>query len=435
MKYKAIDSQLFVENRKRFTAQLKANSIAIFNSNDEMPRSADGHFPFRQNPDLFYLTGIDQENTTLILMPDHPNEEMREILFITQSNEVIATWIGHKYTKDEARQSSGIQTIYWSSQFNDMLPSFMHRFDNCYLNLNEHNRMHTDVIDKDLRFAREMRENFPLHEYHRSAPIMHRLRAIKSDIEIQLMRQAVGITGKAFDRVLKFVKPGVAEYEIEAEIMHEYLRNRATGPAYGSIIASGKDSCILHYVDNNKICKDGDILLMDFGAEYANYAADLSRTIPVNGRYSERQKAVYNAVLGALKFAKSILKPGILLDEYTKEVGKFVEAELIQLQLLDKKEVANQDPKKPLYKKYLMHGISHFLGIDVHDVGLRYEPVKAGMVFTCEPGIYIKEEGLGIRIENDLLVTENGVVDLMDGVPIEVEEIEEVMNRQKVAVS
>jgi len=428
MKYASIDSQLFIENRKRFVAQLKPNAIAIFNSNDEMPRSADGHFPFRQNPDLFYLTGIDQENTILILVPDHPIEEMREILLITQSNEIIATWIGHKYTKEEAKKTSGIQTIYWSSQFKDLLPSLMHQFDDCYLNLNEHNRMHTTVVDKDLRFAREMRQNFPLHEYHRAAPIMHELRAVKSDIELELMKRAVSITSNAFDRVLKFVKPEVKEYEIEAEILHEYLRNQATGPAYGSIVASGKDSCILHYHDNNKTCKDGDILLMDFGAEYANYAADLSRTIPVNGRYSERQKAVYNSVLAAVKFAKSILKPGILLREYSKEVGRFVEAELIQLQLLDKKEVANQDPKRPLYKKYMMHGVSHFLGIDVHDVGLAYKPIKAGMVFTCEPGIYIKEEGLGIRIENDLLVTEDGVVDLMDGVPIEVEEIEEIMN-------
>lgn len=428
MKYKPIPKQLFIENRQRFVTHLKPNSIAIFNSNAEMPRSADGIFPFRQNSDLFYLSGIDQEKTILVLFPDHPDEEMREILFLRKTSEHIAVWEGHKYTKEEARTTSGIQKIYWTSQFEGMLRSLMHLAENCYLNLNEHNRLFTDLDDYDTRFARQLKNRFPLHTYCRAAPIMHGLRAIKTSIELDLMREAVNITHKAFRRVLKFVRPGVREYEIEAEILHEYIWNRATGPAYGSIIASGKNSCILHYHDNNQVCKDGDVLLMDFGAEYANYAADLTRTIPVSGRYTKRQRAVYDAVLRVMQVAKDKLRPGTILKEYNQELGLVVQEELLQLGLLTQKDIDEQPPNKPAYKKYFMHGTSHFLGLDVHDVGFFHKPIKAGMVFTCEPGIYIADEGLGIRIENDVLVTENDCIDLMDGVPIEAEEIEEIMN-------
>lgn len=428
MKYLPINPGLFVYNRKRFAAQLKPNSIAVFMANDEMPRSADSHFPFRQNADLFYLTGIDQEQTILVLFPDHPVPAQREMLFIRRTNEVIAVWEGHKYTMEEARSASGIEQIFWTDSFENLLGPLMYDAQYCYLNLNEHARMHTLVPDKDLRFAREMKQNFPLHHFERIAPIMHRLRAVKSDIEIDLLRKAVDITDKAYRRVLRFVKPGVHEFEIEAEILHEYLINRSSGPAYPSIIASGKNSCVLHYTQNNQPCNHGDILLMDFGADYANYAADLTRTIPVNGRFSPRQKQVYNAVLRTLKFAKTMLKPGTLLEEYHKEVGKFVEKELIQLGLLKAEDVARQKPDAPLYKKYFMHGTSHFLGIDVHDVGKRYEPMQPGMVFTCEPGIYIPDESLGIRIENDIVVTNGNPIDLMENTPIEVEEIEDIMN-------
>lgn len=428
MKYHPINSDLFKNNRKKLVQRLAPNSIAILNANDEMPRSADGVHHFRQNSDLFYLTGIDQEKTILVLFPNCVRTGFEEVLFIRRTNEHLTTWEGHKYTKEEAKATSGIEKIFWTDEFDSVFPSLMYLAENCYLNLNEHGRMSSVVPDKDLRFARSLKLQYPLHEYCRLAPILHDLRAIKSDIEIDLIKEAVGITKKAYERILKFVRPGVYEFEIEAEIQHEFLRNRATGPAYHSIVASGKNSCILHYVDNNQECKEGDVLLMDFGAEYANYAADLSRTIPVSGRYTDRQKEVYNAVLRVMKEATNMLRPGTLLDDYHKEVGKVMEKELIQLGLLDATEVAEQNPSKPLYKKYFMHGTSHFLGLDVHDVGSRYKPIQPGMVFTCEPGIYIKEEGLGIRIENDILVTANGPVDLMAGFPIEVEEIEDAMN-------
>ena len=427
-KYAPIDKQLFVENRQRFIQKMPPNSIAIFNANDEMPRSADGFHRFRQNSDLFYLSGIDQEKTVFILFPDCPKEEYREILFIKRTSEHIAIWEGEKYTKEQAREVSGIESVYWTEQFDALFPQLMQMAANVYLNLNEHSRMDTTVPDKDLRFARSLQHDFPLHNYHRSAPTMHQLRAIKSPIEVALIQQAVDITAKGFDRILRFVKPDVWEYEIEAEIFHEFLRNRATGTAYDSIVASGKNACVLHYINNNNQCKAGEVLLMDFGAEYANYAADLTRSIPVDGRFTQRQRAVYDAVLRIFKFAKSMLTPGTLMEEYHKEIGSFVEAELIDLGLLDAAEVKEQDPKKPLYKKYFMHGTSHFLGLDVHDVGNRYEPMKAGMVFTCEPGIYIRDEGLGIRLENDILLTETGNIDLMSKIPIEAEEIEEIMN-------
>jgi Xaa-Pro aminopeptidase len=427
MKYDSIDRNLFIENRKRFVSQMKPNSIAVFVSNDEMPRSADALYQFRQNPDLFYLTGIDQEQTMLILYPDAPNHKQKEILFIRKTNESIAIWEGHKYTKDEALAASGIENIQWNDNFKSTLHVLINYAKYIYLNLNDHDRAGTSVPYQELRFATEIKNNYPLHQFERSAPIMHQLRSIKSSIEVALIQKACEITEKAFRRVLSFTKPGVYEYEIEAEIIHEFIRKRATGHAYSPIIASGANANVLHYTDNNKVCKAGDVILMDFGAEYANYCADLSRSIPVSGKFTDRQKAVYKAVLSVMKQAKVLLKPGQNLDTYHKSVGFIMEEELIKLGLLNAADVKNQNPELPLYKKYFMHGTSHYLGIDVHDVGFRYADIKPGMVFTCEPGIYIPEESLGIRLENDILITENGNVDLMETIPIEVEEIEELM--------
>jgi len=427
MKYTSIDSKLFIENRRKFVQNLEGRCIAFFQSNDEMPRNGDQNFPFRQQSDLFWLCGIDQEKTILIIAPEHPLPEYREMLFVRKTNEHIAVWEGHKYSKEEARAASGIQNIYWAEEFENMLPLLMHHSDRVYLNLNENDRFVTEVPYRDARFTAELRGRYPNHQYERTSLIMARLRAIKSDAEIKLMQTAIDITEKAFRRVLNFTRPGVMEYEIEAEIIHEFIRNRATGHAYNPIIASGESACILHYNDNNRECKDGDVILFDFGAEYANYAADLSRSIPVNGKFTARQKEVYNAVLRVMRAATKMLVPGNTILKYHEEVGKIMEEELIKLGLLNAAEVKKQDPKQPLYKKYFMHGTSHFLGLDIHDIGNRYEAMKAGMVFTCEPGIYIPEEKLGIRIENDILITDKGPQDLMSSIPVEVEEIEELM--------
>lgn len=427
MKYDQIDNQLFIYNRKRFTHAMKPNHIAVFVSNDEVPRSADATYLWRQNPDLFYLSGIDQEHTILLLYPDCPNPKQREVLFLRKTNETIAIWEGHKYTREEGRDTSGIENIQWVESFESVFHVLMTYAEGIYLNMNDHDRASTEVPVKEHRFALEVKQKYPLHKIERSAPIMHRLRAIKSHWEVDLMRKACEITEKAFRRVLGFVKPGVMEYEIEAEITHEFLRNRATGHAYYPIIASGSSACVLHYVENNRQCKDGDVILMDFGSEYANYMSDLTRCIPVNGRFTSRQRDVYNAVLRVMKYAQSMLKPGTLFDDYNREVGSAMEEELIKLGLLDAAAVKAQSPDSPLYKKYFMHGTSHYLGIDVHDVGFRYGRFEAGMVFTCEPGIYIPEEGLGIRLENDILITETGNIDLMERIPLEVEEIEALM--------
>lgn len=428
MKYTSIDSQLFIENRKKFAAQLPPNSMAILFASDEMPRSADQAFVFRQNPDLFWLTGIDQEKTILIIYPDCPNPIYREALFLRKTNEIIAVWEGHKYTKEEAKAASGIDKINWTESFEEVLPSLMAYCEQVYLNLNENDRAANEVPYKDVRFANELKYKFPAHSIKRLGPIMSKLRSVKHATEIELIQRACNITRDAFIRVCKFMKPGVMEYEVEAEIIHEFIRQRATGHAYTPIIASGYNACVLHYIENNRVCNDGDLVLMDFGAEYANYAADLTRTIPANGKFTQRQKDVYNAVLRVMKQAKTMLKPGAILADYNKEVGNIMETELIGLGLLNKDDVAKQDKENPLYKKYYMHGASHFLGIDVHDIGDRYAPMQIGNVFTCEPGIYIPEEKLGIRIENDILITENGIVDLMQDIPIEIEEIEELMN-------
>ncbi|MGV3639745.1 MAG: aminopeptidase P N-terminal domain-containing protein [Adhaeribacter sp.] len=427
MRYEQINPELFVYNRQNFVKHLQPCSLAVFHSNDVMPTNADGTMAFRQNNDLLYLSGVDQEESILLLFPDAKDERNREILFIRETNDHILTWEGYKLTKEQAREVSGIKNIFWTSEFKQVLNTLMAEAENVYLNTNEHLRAVVEVETRDARFIKWCRETYPLHNYRRLAPIMQQLRAIKSEVEIELIRQACRITEKGFRRILSFVKPGVMEYEIEAELYHEFLRNRSRGPAYGSIIASGANACILHYVDNNRECKDGDVLLMDFAAEYANYASDLSRSIPVNGTFTKRQKEVYNAVLHVFKTARNMLVPGNTLDQYHAFVGTVMQHELIKLGLLNESDVKNQDPDKPLYKKYFMHGTSHFLGLDVHDVGNKYRPFEAGMVFTCEPGIYIREEGLGIRLENDILVTANGPVDLMENIPIEAEDIERLM--------
>lgn len=426
MKYLPINNQLFTENRKKFSAQLNPNTIAIFNSNDVMPTNADGTMPFRQNNDLFWLSGIDQEESVLVIFPE--NDE-KEILFLKETNEHIAIWEGAKLTKEQALRTSGVSSVYWLSEMEDKLKKLINKSNGVYLNKNIHSRSASEVQTRDDRFRNMITKKFSVKEILEVAPIMHELRSIKSSTEIDLMQNACNITEKGVRRILPFIKPGVSEYEIEAELMHEFLRNRSTGFAYQPIIGSGRDSCVLHYIENNKKCKDGDILLMDFGAEYANYASDLTRTVPVNGRFSKRQKAVYSSVLHVMKEATKMLAPGTIFKEYNQEVGRIMESELIKLGLLDKYDVMKQDPKKPLFRRYFMHGTSHYLGLDVHDVGNFDWPMKEGMIFTCEPGIYILEEELGIRLENDILVTKDGPNDLMKNIPIEADEIEDLMNK------
>lgn len=429
MKYEKIDSTLFLDNRRRFVAHMEDHALAVFNSNDIFPISADSTMPFQQHRDIFHLSGVDQEESILVISPYSKNPAHREVLFLKETNEHIAIWEGEKLTKEKAFDTSGIRTVYWLDQFERVFKQMMAEVDTVYLNTNEHLRADTTVETREDRFVKKVKQDYPAHQVKRSAPIMHQIRSVKSDLEIQLMQRACNITKAGIERLLSFIKPGVWEYEIEAELMHEFLRNRSKGFAYTPIVASGKNACVLHYVDNNQQCKDGDVILLDVGAEYANYASDLSRSLPVNGRFSARQKAVYNAVLNVKKQAEALLVPGVMMDEYHQEVGKFMESELLQLKLIDKTDIKNQDPAWPAYKKYFMHGTSHFIGLDTHDVGLWNEPIKKGMVFTCEPGIYIPEEGLGIRIEDDLVVQdENGPFNLMRDIPIEAEEIEELMN-------
>ncbi len=430
MRYKSISKELFVSNRKKLLRELKPNALVVVNANDVMPTNADGTMRFRQNSDLFYLTGVDQEETILVLCPDFPDKKNREILFLRETNEHIATWEGHKLTKEKARELTGIDTILWASEFWKLFHVMMVMGDteHVYLNTNDHYRAESSVVTREMRFVKACTEKYPLHTYQRLAPIMHELRSVKSKLEIELMQQACNITEQAFRRVLKFVKPGVKENEIEAEFIHDFLRNGSRGFAYEPIVASGKNSCVLHYLNNDKVCKDGDALLLDVGAEYANYNADLTRTIPVNGRFSKRQKDVYNAVLRVQRAAMKLLKAGEKYFEYHKEVQKIMEQELIGLKLLDKKDVKIQDPTKPLFTKYFMHGTGHQLGLDVHDVGNMYHVMQVGQVWTVEPGIYIREEGLGVRIENNVVIKREGIQDLMKNIPVEAEEIEEIMN-------
>ncbi len=428
MRYKSINNELFKENRNRFCSQLKSNSIAIFHSNDQMPRNGDQFFPFRQQSDFFYLTGIDQEKSVLILAPDYPDPQYHEILFLIETNEKISIWEGHKYTKEEAEQISGIQNIRWLEGFDMIVRELMQWCSNVYLNAYEYPKHQTEVVSRDIRFANTLKSVYPAHRYVRSAPILTNLRMIKSGHEIELIKKANEITGKAFRRMLKFVKPGVMEYQIEAEMEHEFVFNGATGSAYHPIIASGQNSCVLHYVENDKECKDGDLVLFDFGAEYANYAADISRTIPVNGKFTPRQREIYDLVLRVQKKAIQQFVPGNTMELYNNFVNNEMEIEMIGIGLLDVEKVRIQNPEMPLYKKYFMHGTAHHLGLDVHDVYDKHKPFKPGMVFTCEPGIYIRDENIGIRIENNILITENEPVDLSENIPREADEIEDLMN-------
>lgn len=429
MKYSAIDSKLFIENRKRFAANLKPNSIALFVSNDFMPTNADGSMGFVQNSDLFYLTGVDQEETILLIYPDAKNEAHKELLFVRETNETIAVWEGAKLTKEQGTATSGIKTVMWSHGFEGFLKSVIFQAENIYLNSNEHSRRYIDTETAEMRFNKNIISKFPLHKIERAAPIMHKLRAIKSQIEIDLIQQACNITEKGFRRLLNFVKPGVMEYQIEAELVHEFISNRSRGFAYGPIIASGANACVLHYVENNKECKAGDVILLDVAAEYANYASDLTRCLPVSGKFTARQKQVYNSVLNVMRAATNMLTVGNTIPEYHKAVGALMEKELVDLGLLTMDDIKKQNPDWPAYKKYFMHGTSHFLGLDVHDVGDFNRPLEEGMVFTCEPGIYIPQENLGIRIENDILVTKKGPIDLMKNIPIEADEIEALMKK------
>lgn len=428
MKYPQIDQLLFTLNRKNFTKQLKDNSLAIFNASDEFPRSGDQNFIFKQNPDLFYLSGIDQEQTILLLYPDCPNPLYKEVLFLRQTNDYIKVWEGYKYTKEQAKSASGITSIYWLEDFDNILHSIVHYADHIYLNTNENDRYAHSVPHRDLRFIEQMRSKYPLHRYERAATIMRNLRAVKSEVEISLTKKACAITRDAFIRVLKFTKPGIKEYEIEAEIIHEFIRQGGTGHAYTPIIASGHNANILHYNDNNQTCNAGDVILFDFGAEYANYNADMSRSIPVSGRFTARQKDVYNSVLQVMKEATKLLIAGTVWNTYHEIVGEIMTEQLIDLKLISATDVKNQHPAYPAYKKYFMHGTSHHLGIDVHDFAGRYTPFAEGNILTVEPGIYIPEEGLGIRLENNILITANGNIDLMADIPLEAEEIEDIMN-------
>ena len=429
MKYHSIDSQLFIENRKKFTQQMTPQSVAVFNSNDIYPVSADATMPFQQHRDIFYLSSVDQEESILVLFPNASNEAHREILFLKETNDHIAVWEGEKLTKERATATSGVKTIYWLQQFPTIFKQLMSEATGIYLNTNEHLRADTTVQTREDRFILQVKQDYPAHQVHKSAPILHRIRSVKEQIELDLMQTACDITEKGFRRLLSFVKPGVWEYEIEAELAHEFIRNRSKGFAYTPIIASGKNACVLHYIENNLQCQSGDVILLDVAAEYANYSSDLTRCLPVNGRFTDRQKAVYNAVLRVKNGAESLLVPGTMMNDYHREVGKLMESELLGLGLIDTTDIKNQDPNWPAFKKYFMHGTSHFIGLDTHDVGIWHEPIKAGMVFTCEPGIYIPEEGLGIRIEDDLVVRESGSpFNLMANIPIEVEEIETLMN-------
>jgi Xaa-Pro aminopeptidase len=430
MKYLPLNPKLFIQNRKRFVEKMDKHSIAIFNSNDELPTNADQLFKFKQNSDLIWLTGIEQEDSMLILYPENPDPKYREVLVLVRPNELKEKWDGHRLRRNEATAISGIQTIIWLDVLDGVLQPWIHWSDTIYLNSNENDRKSNFVPVRDYRYAEMMKQRYPLHNYKRSAKLLKDLRAIKSPLEVEVIQKAIDITEKSFKRLLQFVKPGVMEYEIEAEILHSFLSQRATGPAYSSIIAGGDRARTLHYVENNQACKAGELILMDFGAEYGNYCADLTRTIPVNGKFSSRQKIVYNACLHLHHYAASILKPGISILDYTEKVGEEATKIFQKIGLLQKADIKNEDPENRAYRKYLYHGISHHLGIDVHDVGTRTEPIKAGMVFTIEPGIYIEEEQMGIRIENNFWITRNGNQDLMKNIPITAEQIESFMKKK-----
>lgn len=408
---------------------MEASTLAVFNSNDIYPVSADSTMPFQQHRDILALSGVDQEESILVLFPNASNPAHREVLFLKETSDLIAVWEGEKLTKSAAFETSGIKTVYWLQQFPTIFKQMMAEAKGIYLNTNEHLRANTEVETREDRFIKQVKQDYPAHQVFKSAPIMHKIRSIKDAIEIELMQRACKITEAGVRRLLGFIKPGVWEYEIEAELAHEFLRNRSKGFAYTPIVASGKNACVLHYIENNQQCKDGDVILLDVGAEYANYSSDLTRCIPVNGRFTTRQKEVYNSVLHVKKEAEKLLVAGTIMAEYHKQVGHLMEEQLVKLGLISTQDIATQNPDWPAYKKYFMHGTSHFLGLDTHDVGLWHEPIQAGMVFTCEPGIYIPEEGLGIRLEDDLVIQSTGSpFNLMKDIPLEAEEIEELMN-------
>lgn len=427
-RFSPLDSTLFIQNRKDFIASLKPNSIAIFHSGDQFMKSADATHAFFQNPDLYYLTGIDQEDTILVLFPDATNEAWKEVLFVKETSELIKVWEGYKYTKEQATSISGIKNIQWNKGFDGLFEMMMHYASNLYVNLNEHDRAHYDGDYKDLRFLNEVKSKFPLHQFERSAPIMGALRASKKQQEIDMIQAASNITIEAFKSILRDMKKFKYEFEVEAEYTYIFNRNKAIH-AYNPIIAGGANACILHYNDNDKELHNGDLLLMDVGSSFANYASDMTRTIPVSGRFSDRQKTIYNACLNVFKECKNMFSTQISLLDYNNEAKKIMEKELIQVGLLDATAVQNQDPMNPLYRKYFPHGVAHFLGLDVHDVGNHYAKLPNNAVLTCEPGIYIQEEGLGIRIENDIVIKSDGNhIDLFKNCPIEVSEIEDLMN-------
>jgi len=429
MKYHQLDKQLFIKNRKKFTAEMKPKSLAVFNSNDVYPISADSTIPFQQHRDIFYLSGVDQEESILLLFPDAPSENQREILFLRETDEHIAVWHGEKLTKERAFDVSGIKSVFWLQDFKKVLFELMTYAETIYINTNEHYRATIETETREARFVKWWKNQYPAHQVAKSNPILQRLRSVKESEEIALIQQACDITEKGFRRTLGFVKPDVWEYEIEAELIYEFTKNRSKGFAYTPIIASGNSANVLHYIENNKQCKAGDLILMDVAAEYANYSSDMTRTIPVSGKYNDRQKAVYQAVLRVKEEATNMLLPGTMWKEYHKEVGKIMTSELLSLKLLDKADVQNEDPEWPAYKKYFMHGTSHNLGLDTHDYGLLHEPMQANMVFTVEPGIYIPAEGFGIRIEDNVVIQQTGApVNLMRNIPIEIEEIETLMN-------
>ncbi|MFC0772203.1 aminopeptidase P family protein [Terrimonas alba] len=429
MKNLPLNPELFRKNRERFLAMMKKNSIAIIVSNDECPSNGDALYRFRQNSDLYWLTGITQEDSMVIFFPGNPDPKYREVLVLVKPNELKEKWDGKRLRANEAREMSGIQTIVWLESLDGLLQPWIHLADSIYLDSNENDRKGSLLQTRDYRFIQEMRNRYPLHQFERAAKLFKDLRGIKTNFEVEVMQQAIDITDNTFRRLLKFIKPGVMEYEIEAEIVHSFLSQRATGEAYGSIIASGDRARTLHYISNNQECKDGELILMDFGAEYGGYCADLTRTVPVNGKFSKRQKTVYNACLHLHDYAKSLLKPGITITDYTEKVGEEATQQFLKIGLLKKSDIKNEDPDNRAYRKYLYHGISHHLGIDVHDLGTRTEPIKPGMVFTVEPGIYIEEEQMGIRIENNVWITKNGNKDLMKNIPITVDEIESLMKK------
>lgn len=421
---------MFVTNRNRFVEKMKPNSIAIFVSNDEVPSNGDALYPFRQNSDLYWLSGIAQEDSMVILFPDNPDPKYREVLVLVRPNELKEKWDGKRLRREEATALSGISTVVWLDSIDGLLQPWIHLADMIYLDSNENDRKASLVRTRDYRFVEEMKSRYPLHQYERAAKVLKGLRAIKTEYEVEVTKVAIDITNNAFQRVLKMIRPGVWEYEIHAEIVHSFLLQRADGEAYGSIIASGDRARTLHYVTNNEICSDGELVLMDFGASYGGYNADLTRTVPVNGKFGRRQRTVYNACLHLHDYCKSLLKPGISIVEYTDKVGDEATQQFLKIGLLKKSDVKNEDPENRAYRKYLYHGISHHLGLDVHDLGTRTEPIKAGMLFTVEPGIYIEEEQMGVRIENNVWITRNGNKDLMKEIPITADDIEAIMKHK-----